>query len=113
MNIKLQLFMPRVTVAAFTYAAMHLPISKFATLPSLALGAVISSLIRKLLRDPEVDAWNLEEAIARLTPEVWPIQNVVKEEEQPVAPRAIYTNRGNCAAAGSRRPEAIPKCVVD
>lgn len=58
------LFMPRISIVAWMYILLHLPIALIAKTPSLSLGAVISTQIRKWLRDPAIMCWQLPDDIA-------------------------------------------------
>lgn len=59
MHHELGLLMPRMTPEAFIYVATNMGVAFLKHGPSLALGAVISTRIRALLRDINVDAWRL------------------------------------------------------
>lgn len=63
MNDSFQMFMPRISIAAFIYLVVHLGIALIVKTPSLCIGAVMSHKVRSMLKKPDVKAWAMPDNI--------------------------------------------------
>lgn len=63
MNDSFQMFMPRISIAAFIYLVIHLGIALIVKTPSLCIGAVMSHKVRSMLMKPDVKAWAMPDNI--------------------------------------------------